>query len=130
MAIALFLFFDARSGKSSRRFSRETANCSPSPWGLEPFGRLFVEFATGEGPLRSARAGASKSLGRGEGGRLTIVCMPSYSQTGDVATISLNANGRACGLLRAVLLADREPSRARSMSQDRDDSRSPAASRH
>ena len=48
MAVAPFWFLDARPGKSSRTFSRETANDSPSPWGE----------------------------GRGEGGRLTIVCAP------------------------------------------------------
>jgi len=39
----------------------------PIRWGLEPLGKWRKEFAVGKGPLRAERAGASESLGRGEG---------------------------------------------------------------
>jgi len=40
----------------------------PSPGGLEPLGERGKEFAGGEGPARAEQAGASESLGQGEGG--------------------------------------------------------------
>jgi len=39
----------------------------PLPAGLESLRKRRKEFAGGEGPLRAERAGASESLGRGEG---------------------------------------------------------------
>src|SRR5262249_34933505 len=50
----------------------ERATILPLPTGLEPLGKRQKEFAEGEGPLAAERAGASESLGRGEGSAPTI----------------------------------------------------------
>jgi hypothetical protein len=48
---------------------RERRVFLPLPKGLSLLGKQGKEFAAGEGPLRAERAGASESLGRGEGER-------------------------------------------------------------
>ena len=54
---------------SERSFAKASAiwfTLSPQR-GLELLGQQLKEFAEGKGPLRAERAGASESLGRGEG---------------------------------------------------------------
>jgi hypothetical protein len=68
--------FHANSTDSSRgiessgsALTKSVTELLPLPGGLELLGKQRKEFAGGEGPQRAERAGASESLGRGEGNR-------------------------------------------------------------
>ena len=65
----VFAKIERRRWRERRRAIRKWTAAVPAPWGLELTGSQQKEFAGGEDPNGTERAGAGESPGQGEGGR-------------------------------------------------------------
>ncbi len=85
----------SRVGLSRRlTFALDHHKGPPSPGGLEPLGKRRKELGRSQRPARAERAGASESLGRGEGGRTPISPLGSpvkVCQRGDTSDFHASA---------------------------------------